>query len=72
MDYTEIKPFLIGGIKVEEIVIECTGKVILSWLSRKGKCTMIETIYCTEVEGTIYHQPKSYNSMLLYIRDSKS
>ena len=44
VNYTDIKSFPIGVVKVDEIIVVCTGKCMLPWLSREGKCTMIDTV----------------------------
>jgi len=51
--YKDIESYPIGGVKAEDLVIICTGKGILPWLSQEGKCTMVETLYCADVDGTI-------------------
>ena len=51
--YVDIDPFSIGGVKVDNVAITCTGKGLLPWLSREGKVTLVETLYCADVDCTI-------------------
>jgi len=51
--YKDIESYPIGGVKAEDLAIICTGKGIPPRLSQEGKCTMIETLYCADVDGTI-------------------
>lgn len=51
--YEDVEPFPIGGVKADDVAIICTGKGLLPWLSKEGKLTMVEMLYCTDVEGTI-------------------
>ena len=51
--YEDIEPFPIGGVKADDIAIVCTGRGFLPWISMEGICTMVETLYCVEVDGII-------------------
>ena len=58
MAYKEIEPFLIGGVKADNVAIACIGKSLLPWLSKEGKVTLVETLDCAEVEGIIMSPTK--------------
>ena len=51
--YVDIEPYPIGGVKVDDIAIVCTGKGYLPWLSKEGVCTMVPILFSKEVDGTI-------------------
>ena len=51
--YEDIAPFHIGQVKADDMAIVCTGKGLLPWLSIEGKITLVEILYCVEMEGTI-------------------
>ena len=51
--YEDIDPYPIGGVKVDDIAIICTGKGYLSWISNEGILTMLVILYCAEVDEPI-------------------
>ena len=53
LNYTDIKPYPIGGVNVDDIVITCTGKGYILCQSHEGTCKMVETLYCHNVAGTL-------------------
>ena len=53
LNYTDITPYPIGGVKADDIAITCTGKGCIPWTSQEGNCIMVETLYCNKVAGTL-------------------
>ena len=53
MVYEDIELYPIGGDYAEDVVIVCTCKELLPWLSQEGKFTMVKNVYYADVDGTI-------------------
>ena len=53
IQYKDIKPYAIGGVKEGEVAIYCTGIGYIPWKSENGEVLLIRCYYCKDVAGTI-------------------
>ena len=53
LNYEDIVPYPIGGVKADNISITCTDKGFIPWVSTESTTIMVETLYCEEFAGAL-------------------